>query len=392
MKMYRILLGILLGLYGVACVLNILGHPDTCQKDFRVYYYSAKAHLVGLNPYDTAAVAKMAEIPELMPYLYSPATISVFYLFAKMPFPTAYRVFFLVKCLFLAGLILLWRNVFLDKQLDLVFFVIALLAFNSTVYLDLRAGNISIPEQFFIWLAFFFYLREELLAFCGLIVGVALLKVQPILLLLMLMLTGDRKKYVYLAGSILAFAVILLIACTADPYIFFNFLANKRVINMEKGIMAPSLFCFIEEVLGIFPKALPAGVLRPVSIVCFIAALAGILYRSWQAYTRTSAFPPEERKKWVVFLGCLLYSFLCVRFKDYSYILLIVPTYFIISRVKTRRELVLPLLVFLACLSGAHITLPGLLPLACIFWSYYPLLTALFVWGLYLHEINVFPA
>jgi len=82
-----------------------------------------------------------------------------------------------------------------------------------------------------------------------------------------------------------------------------------------------------------------------------------------------------------VFLG---YALVMPRFKNYSYMLLIVPTYYIATR-STRLRPAVPLLI-IACLPVySWVTRPENVTLVA---NYSQWLIALGAWGLYLYEIH----
>jgi hypothetical protein len=96
----------------------------------------------------------------------------------------------------------------------------------------------------------------------------------------------------------------------------------------------------------------------------------------------------ENRQMLEVFLVCLVYALIHPRFKDYAYILLIVPAYYIIM--SNRFTKANPFVFFLAALVYPPFIIPGTEIIFMFFWKYYPLIVAYVIWGMYLYEIFSF--
>ena len=374
------LLGFSLVLYCAIIIMGFISRPNIYQGDFYGYYHCAKAYGLGLNPYD----AKITEIA-IFPYVYTPFSLYFFQIFTQLNYDLAFLFFLILKLILVAGLIYLWRNKFLDKKADLFFYLFCLLAFNSTFYLDLKAGNVSLIEQSMIWLAFFCYLRRKLFYFCALIMAAAIFKIQPIFFLFLLLFSDEKNKYQYLAGSLAAFGIILLLQFILSPELFSCFIANAIHTTHERGIINPSTFSLIRDLCQQTLRISNVSLLNKIALAIHFVVACTILYVSRSAFARIKSLKDEDKNKWIIFLACLCYALINVRFKDYSYILLILPTYFIIKTVRINSA---GLLLFIASISAANVTLPGAPVVAQFFWNYYPLFVAYLVWGLYLNELR----
>ena len=93
----------------------------------------------------------------------------------------------------------------------------------------------------------------------------------------------------------------------------------------------------------------------------------------------------ENRQMLDVFLVCLAYALIHPRFKDYAYILLVVPAYYIIM--SNRFTKANPFVFFLAILLYPPFIIPGTETIFMFFWKYYPLMVAYAIWAMYLYEI-----
>ncbi|MCX5714127.1 MAG: glycosyltransferase 87 family protein [Candidatus Omnitrophica bacterium] len=176
-----------LALYCVIIILNITNKGDFFQWDFRGFYYCAKSASSGLDPYNTKKIA-CAFNSYIFPYCYTPFSLYFFKLFTFFRYTAAFYIFLFLKCVLLLALIIIWRDGFFGRRLGVSFFVLCLLGFDRAIYLDFAAGNVSIFEQIFLWLAFLFYLRKRLFLFCVFILLASVFKLQPIFFLVLLFL------------------------------------------------------------------------------------------------------------------------------------------------------------------------------------------------------------
>jgi hypothetical protein len=116
----------------------------------------------------------------------------------------------------------------------------------------------------------------------------------------------------------------------------------------------------------------------------FISA-AAVIFVSGKAFVRLRSVEPEAKEKIALFLVCLVYGLIHPRFKDYAYMLLLVPAYYII--VTARYSKAMPFILILCVITSPEFVLPGTVSLFQLFWKFYPLMVAYCIWGIYLHEI-----
>ncbi len=120
-------------------------------------------------------------------------------------------------------------------------------------------------------------------------------------------------------------------------------------------------------------------------MIIFSIAITGILFASWKAYRRLRYTEREDKERLFLFLACLVYALILPRFKDYSYILLIVPAYFILKELTYWKAK--PILFILIILpSPINASLPGISLISRVIWEYYSLFLAYSIWGLYIYE------
>ncbi len=376
-------------LYCLGLIIKISTHDDY-QWDFWIYYNSARAHAAGLNPYEVEALSQITPGPMRNCFAYPPLALYFFRPFTALDFITASYLFLFLKCLLSIGLIYLWKKEFLQEKVDALFYFFCLLAFNATIYIDLGAGNISIIEQFLLWLAFAFYLKRRWLLFSVFVVIAASFKLVPILFLGLLWFADEKKKYWYFAGGGLAFGVTLLASYIVAPTLFVEFVRDSvGRADWERGIVNPSSLAFFREAHDLL--AAKFGIVASPKILraLFLVLVATVLSATWKAYVALKPVHEKHNEKTLIFLACLVYALVLPRFKDYSYIILIPPAYFILKKMGEGKAtlLILATLIYPPNPVGGILPLPGFDLLARLFSSHYPLLMAYGVWGLYLYDI-----
>jgi hypothetical protein len=383
-KIIRILGPLLLLAYFITLVLHISDQSDQYQWDFRTHRKAAEIFAAGSDPYDPAVLLNQKDANFL--YTYPPFTLFFYALFNQTDDTTAFHVFLLIKCALLIVLVIFWRTAFLGPARDSLFFLFCLLAFNSAVFADLIAGNINLVEQTLLWVAFFFFLKQRFALFCVFVLLGASFKMTPIFFLVLLLTSDHRKKYRHFcyAGSI--FLAYMAVQYLIYPHMFTGFVRNALTVVGESGAVGPSTEKFVKDIFMLLSQLI--GPVPPVVISAVIIALAALVVilsgRSYFLLKGSRADHPD-REKMILFLVCMVYALIHPRFKDYAYMLLIVPSYYIMKT--TRLKKAFPFMFILSILAAPHLMLPGFDILSAIVWRYFPLMIAYTFWGLYLHEI-----
>jgi hypothetical protein len=373
----------LLLLYFITLILHISANHDTYMWDFRTHREAAGILASGADPYDPDILFPNADTRFL--YTYPPVTLYFFRLFSMVDYETAFHTFLILKCILLIGLIYFWKREFLKEDADILFYVFCLLAFNSAVFLDMIAGNINLFEEVMLWLAFHFYLKNKLRLFCAGILVAASFKMIPIFFLILLLLSGEKKKYTYLFGSGAIFLAYLFIQYIIAPDLFADFLRNAQIVVGEPGGVVPSTYKMIGDLFQLIANATGIAVPQGIQLAVVSAIAAAILLLSYKAWIRLKSIEIEDKAMMEVFLACLIYALIHPRFKDYMYILLLLPSYYLIKNL--HHTAVTPFLYILFILSCNRMVLPIVSSLYEFIWSYYPLMVAYCVWGLFLHHI-----
>ena len=383
-KIAKIVGPVLLLAYFLTLVLHISAQSDQYQWDFRTHRKAAEIFAAGSDPYDSHVLFRQKGADFL--YTYPPFTLFFYALFNQTDYDTAFHIFLLVKCVLLLGLVIFWRWAFLGPEGDALFFLFCLLVFNSAVFADLIAGNINLVEQILLWMAFFFYLKHRPVLFCAFVLLAASFKMTPIFFVVLVLTSDHSKKFHYFGGAVAIFLVYLFVQYLIYPEMFIGFVRNALTVVGESGAVGPSTEKFVNEIFALLSQLI--GPVSPAVISAVVIALAAlVVYLSAKAYFLLNPVPSDhpDREKMILFLLCLVYALIHPRLKDYAYMLLIVPSYYIMKT--TRVNKAFGFIFVLSILAAPHLLLPGFDILSALAWRYFPLMIAYTIWGLYLYEI-----
>lgn len=370
---------VVLLVYCLGLLVDTARRSQIWQWDLRVYYYAAKVHMSGGNPYDPKALAAIAH-QTVLPYVYPPVALWVLRPLAWMDYAVAAWVFATLKVFAAVALVRLWSRHFLEVHKGPLFWLFCLTAFSGAMVLDLRAGNLAIFEQLLLWSAFYAFVRGRLGWFATLVVLVSCVKVPTIVFLGMLLWTRTPRKYAYFLLACLAYVGIMLSPYALDPQRFSDYRGAITSVDERAPEGNPSSLALVRESVDYFS----AGVgLRASGGVAWLA-MAGlgvmVLIPSWYAARELSHAQGTTADWMKVLFACVVFTLLVPRLKVYSCTLLIVPTYVIFWRaIRTAPEGVLLILIVLFASNS-------ILPLAFV-WRYHLLMVVYCVWALYLGEI-----
>jgi hypothetical protein len=382
-KIFGPVIIILLLLYLLTLVLHISANHEKYLWDFQTHREAGKIFGSGSNPYDADNLPPSVRTHFL--YTYPPVTLFFYQFFSMTDYKTAAHIFLIVKCILLIGLVYLWKREFLKEDADPFFYIFCLLVFNSAVFIDMIAGNINLIEQVLLWLAFSFYINKRLMPFCVFVLIAACFKMTPVFFIILILLSDDQKKYKYFIGAAGAFLAYLLIQYIIAPEYFTGFIRNALTVVGESGKVVPSTLKFIGELSQTLAQL--SGIAMPKGIELAVVGLivCGIIYLTYRAWYKLKNNEMANREMTEVFLVCLLYALIHPRLKDYMFLLLIVPSYYIIKN--TRHTKLAPFLFILFVLSCERLVLPIFSSIMSLVRAYYPLMIAYCVWGIYLYEI-----
>jgi hypothetical protein len=320
---WKLLLAWLIVLVSIVQVIRFASNSRRNQWDLRVYYHASEAFLDGSDPYDSNQWSEVADNSMELEYVYPPITLLLFAPLTILPYSVAVWVFIFLKAACLALLITTWIRWFVpDKQFGPLFWLFIAFAFNRTVYIDFRVGNIAIFEQFLIWFALACFLRKRFILFTVIIVTASLFKVFPILFLGLLLIPESKRSRKLLFSGIAAFVV-----CNAGMYVawtdlFRGFVNNASAIS-ESGLTNPSSLALLKDWFSAF------SVTGDVYMIAYVAvALIAIGFTA----TTMIRFRFSGNTTSLITLYCLAYALIMPQLRSYSYILLIVPLWYTLSR------------------------------------------------------------
>jgi len=376
------LIGLLIYSLGAIVYIDLNTAGLGYQHDFRVYYFSAEVLSGGNNPYDPHILRPLAKTS--LYCAYPPFALFFYKMFLPLDFLEAANVFIFFKTALLIILVLFWKKYFIGEKNGVLFYVFCLLAFNRTIYIDLIAGNISLIEQFLLWIAFYFFLKNRLFLFSSFVLLSSLFKLTPIVFLFLLVLTSHPKRIRYFFIFIFIFALYLLIQAQSMPFLFGKFLAHAMFTTSEVGNINPSTFALIHDIFRLINMklgiAISPWVPKIIALFLNLFVIGVFVY----VFRKIMSSNIKNKKKIILFLFCLLYALIHPRFKDYSHILLIVPAYFILTKPLPIKAIGLLFAFFFIPFTTF---LPGEKVFWNIFFEYYSLVLVYATCGLYYYAI-----
>jgi Glycosyltransferase family 87 len=369
-------ISLLVWLFALSPLVNIALAPDHFQWDLRVFYSAGMTFEKGYNPYDKAQ--SNVVFPAAGEFFYPPLTLTLSRALTPLPYEMVYLLWLGLKLSTLIMLFVIWHKGFepLNSSYPLVLFF--LLAYGSTIYRDVAAGNISIFEQFGLWLGFFFLIRKQYLLFGICVAVISQFKLQPIVFLCLLLVIEERAKWLEFVVSLAFFLAMLSLNFLIYPALTSAFIARIVILAGgrhpdEVGALNPSLLALIRDGTSFLSKRtyqLPWFV----DTVAYLVAVSSILFSFLYFFLTYRQRHPNYDVRRLVYAACFVYSVTAARMKDYSYIICLLPTLSILRRRKDELDLV-PIVAVLVL--AAPITyVPYLGRLSGYFYTYLPLLAA----------------
>lgn len=367
-------------LYAAGVVAVIYADPRL-QWDFEAYYYGAMSWAQGVSPYGAEAVDRASDGASTWRFIYTPITVYAFLPFTALDLVAAKAVFLTLKLLALAGLVTLWYRMLSPRLPAWVLLAVCIFGFNAAIYADLRVGNITIFEQLVLWTGIWAYLQKKpyLAAAAIALAAVPKLALLPFLLLL---IAPARRQW-----RAFGFGLSLFILLVAGPFIVRPELVGDFVSGFgrefhHRAPWAQSPLTFIGDITAL--QVVPQALNDPrVHVTVFALYAVMLLAVSWPMLRASFRQPPGLGH---VIHFCFIYALLMPRFKDYSYILLILPAIVIATTVIRSLDARVIAVIVLALAAPIVSPLPYSRAVLGLLWSYYPLLLTLTVWLLYVRE------
>lgn len=383
-----------LSLIGIALFVSLDLVRGDHLWDFKSYYGGAAAALRGDNPYDIESV-NTQETPTNLPFVYSPLAISFFVPFTALSYSSAAKVWGLVILLTSILLIRLWMTQFAGRHHSLWLLLLCLLGFNGTLVAAARTGNVAIVVSLLLWYAFYFYVRGAAVAFVMLVLSASVFKLTPLFFLGLLIppFTGVRPvRYRAALVAGLSCVVTCIAAAVFMPNAWVRSFSGLLVSfgspsSADRGSINPSVGALIRDIVSRLPIDTTLSGTLGVILYGLVVVVVGTM--AWRAFDRLgkASIDPPEKRMWGVIVWCLVYALILPRFKNYSYVLLILPAYFVI--VNAGFVSGKAVVVVLAVLSTAPQSWVPLHRTAlAFFWDYFPYVFTVGLGVLVIGEIN----
>lgn len=323
-RLWRVLGWLVVGGAAVANLLNVALRPDDFQWDLKPFYYAERAFAQGLDPYPLASLHRAGAEPSMLfAFRYPLVTLALWWPLAGLNYLTAYYLWLVVKLSALAALIWLWRRHFVPDVDPLLFGALLVFGFNGALCEDLRAGN-KIPfEQLALWSGLLCFLRGRYAWFAVLVALAAVFNLLPALLLgLLLFVPGPLSRRLGSIGLGLAVLAILVLGPYArHPELLPSYLGSISGVR-EVGSINPCALAFLDDL----PERLDRAkflVRSPWTIPAiwsvYFAAIAGF------GLCALRRFAARGDRYGLVMVALVLYAVAMPRFKDYAYVLLLLP-------------------------------------------------------------------
>jgi hypothetical protein len=388
-KHYRAFLTILFAVYAIACFEPMFAGRVHDFHDFWTYYLAARADSLGLDPYSLEVLNGIADRPRSStlfdyPFVYPPMAIYVFKPFLLLRLEDASMLYLVMKGAMLVGLFALWSVLFL-RRFDPVFMWFGLLAFNSPAYIDMHVGNVSILEQFLLWVGFAALLSGRHAVFCALTCAAALFKLTPLVFLGLLFVPSLRPKrpFLILGVTVGIFGLVAAASYIAIPGAAAGLQQNLGQHFMLVGSINPSMLSMWEFSRQALRDKVGLDLPTWMPYLLYIAAACAVLTLSLRVLCASAVDGLSA-----ILFACLTYAVLMPRLPDYAYLIVLLPAYAAFSRTTIGAS---SLLIVLACFQVANQHILGAKLFYPIVIQYYPFLLVLLAWWLLARDLGAAP-
>lgn len=327
------------------------------QWDLRIFHAAPVVLSTGANPYDLSD-ASLGYPPNLA-FLYPPLSLYVLEPLSFLPYRAAHLIWFVLKIAALYALVRIWHVHFerLSPMWPTVLFLA--FAFNATILRDLKAGNLSIFEQLGIWFAFSLLLRDRAYSAGLILAAVAQFKLVPIVLLGLWLFIGPRPRWKPFALSLGVFVALLSLNFLLQPDMtrqFIDLLMSPSHPNLdERGDINPSSLAFARDIVDMIGRmGVPIG--KSAANMAYAACVALLaLGALWLVWKRPAAI--ERDPRWLIYLGCVLYTLTMPRMKAYSHIIMLIPSLYVVREIMVGKLQQASLFPLIAVIMLPHIQL-----------------------------------
>ena len=366
---------------GLAACLYSIASDYHYQWDFHVYYTAAREFAAGRAPY-LHIYPHPWNRTEVFLYNYSPLTLYAFQWVVPFSLEAAKWIWLGIKLVGLALLLRLWHTSFERLNAGWAIVLFLALGFNSALLRDFTAGNISTLEQLGIWLGFGLLIHGRPYAAALVLACMSQFKFLPIVFLVLLLVNQPREGWKPFALGCMAFVAIFALNLLIGVGLFHDYIlhfADPRNEFDSRGVTNPSSLALFRDLMDAtsFANGLPENVAAGTRIyVLYLILLVLLLIQAvWKRRDRLRAADPRL----LVYFACALFTIVSPRLKDYSYILMLIPTLFVLRDLGgrgCRPDYLLLGLGLLAFGQPQQSLVPGLQVLIYMLQAYLPLFLA----------------
>lgn len=385
-RLVRALLIVVLAAYCIYLVADLSKGTSLkiLQWDFAPYYFAAKAHQQGLDPYDIDNLTEAAGTYIGYHFVYPPPTLWIFSAFTGFSYPVAAQIWLFLKLALVAALVVIWRRYFMPTRMSIFFYLMLLLAFDAAIYWDLKTGNVSIVEQFLLWTAFLFLLKKKPLGFVLFILAASTFKVTPILFLGLLPMSTIKNRWKYFAGGIAAFIIVAALFAVLYPHLANGYLSSAMLIKERADDFNYATLPFMRDIVQTTGDLTGLKIPDTFAVIAYFLAIAAIVWISVRAWRRRIASGAGIDEKLLILFACVVYALVAPRMKCYAYILLLVPGFFIMMEYSATK---IHPMVFLLLILPVHNPLPQY-DLIKYYRLYYLFYMTVMIWVLYVKYLR----
>lgn len=219
-------------------------------KDFKIYYSAAIAYLNSDDIYSIDVLNKYSSENITLPFIYPPISILIFIPFQLISLKLSFSIFLIIKILALFVFIYLSRK-FICEEKFYIFILLLVFSYNSSLLVDLRAGNVTIIEQAFLWSAFYSFRNKKYNLFIFLLLVASIFKLILLFFLgILVFLPRDiRFRYLSLAAVAILFIILVNFLFSYEYSIkYFTEVLTQRPSQIGSSIN-PNLMGFLGNII-----------------------------------------------------------------------------------------------------------------------------------------------
>lgn len=221
------------------------------------------------------------------------------------------------------------------------------------------------------------------------IILASLFKIISIFFLLMLFFTGSKNKIIYFITGLFVMVLILFFSFLKDPVFFKSYLTNLFLLD-ERGYINPSILPMIKDIFEILGKKLKSNYVVYFSYVAYffwVFILSIFTFVCIKEIQNIKTDDEWEKNRLFLFFIICFYTVVSPRFKEYSYIIMLLPAAFII--LNTNMNIIKYILFFIFILSK-EMFVPDINKIyQKLLWPYYQFWLALLSFVLYIFHIKL---